>query len=263
LLSDAKSAISEFDQKRVPLVRCGSILNTAAQKTSSIKSGEDYLRDAENQISQIEEVLATTKAEHVAIKNSPEFDRAADVAERRSKVTDQQHVLQNQIIELFSHVSRAFTKYSYGLSKATETRLYLMSSEPWRILDELDTSPYSSLLLEVRKSVESGKIQLKDSDKTIHYFDIILQSLPDFQEKAKSLKSDLDSLAREDSTLVSRTRELEEMISQRNEEIIKNRHDEELQRRQNEERKQEVALLLREAEGLMYDLANQRYTLHY
>jgi len=263
LLSDAKSVISEFDQKRIPLVKCGNFLNTAAQKASTIKSGENYLRDAETQISQIEEELATTNAEFAALKNSPEFDRAAAVAERRSKVKDQQQVLHNQIHELFSHVSRAFTKYSYGLTKETEARLNLMSSEPWRILDESDTSPYSSLLFEVRKSVQSGKIQLKDSDKTIHYFDIILQSLPDFQEKAKSLKSDLESLAREDSTLVSKTSELEERILQRNEEIIKNRHDEELQRRQNEERKQEVALLLREAEGIMFDLANQRYSLHY
>ena len=263
LLSDAKSVISEFDQKRIPLVKCGNFLNTAAQKASTIKSGENYLRDAETQISQIEEELATTNAEFAALKNSPEFDRAAAVAERRSKVKDQQQVLHNQIHELFSHVSRAFTKYSYGLTKETEARLNLMSSEPWRILDESDTSPYSSLLFEVRKSVQSGKIQLKDSDKTIHYFDIILQSLPDFQEKAKSLKSDLESLAREDSTLVSKTSELEERILQRNEEIIKNRHDEELQRRQNEERKQEVALLLREAEALMFDLANQRYSLHY
>lgn len=263
LLSDAKSVISEFDQKRIPLVKCGNFLNTAAQKASTIKSGENYLRDAETQISQIEEELATTNAEFAALKNSPEFDRAAAVAERRSKVKDQQQVLHNQIHELFSHVSRAFTKYSYGLTRETEARLNLMSSEPWRILDESDTSPYSSLLFEVRKSVQSGKIQLKDSDKTIHYFDIILQSLPDFQEKAKSLKSDLESLAREDSTLVSKTSELEERILQRNEEIIKNRHDEELQRRQNEERKQEVALLLREAEALMFDLANQRYSLHY
>jgi len=263
LLSDAKSVISEFDQKRIPLVKCGNFLNTAAQKASTIKSGENYLRDAETQISQIEEELATTNAEFAALKNSPEFDRAAAVAERRSKVKDQQQVLHNQIHELFSHVSRAFTKYSYGLTKETEARLNLMSSEPWRILDESDTSPYSSLLFEVRKSVQSGKIQLKDSDKTIHYFDIILQSLPDFQEKAKSLKSDLESLAREDSTLVSKTSELEERILQRNEEIIKNRHDKELQRRQNEERKQEVALLLREAEALMFDLANQRYSLHY
>ena len=33
----------------------------------------------------------------------------------------------------FSHVSRALTKYSYGLSKATSSKLQILMTTPWKI----------------------------------------------------------------------------------------------------------------------------------
>ena len=70
-----------------------------------------------------------------------------------------------------------------------------MSDEPWRILYETDIAPYSSLMLEIHKSIDAGKIQLKDSDKVLQYLDTILDSLPDLQHKAHSLRSDIDLFA--------------------------------------------------------------------
>lgn len=263
LLDEAKAIMADFDQKRAPVVKCGNILNTASQKASSIRSAETYLQDAQKELSEIESDLKKIDAELQAVKNSQEFDRASAVAQRITQARDQQEQLKSQMLELFSHASRAFTKYSYGLSRETEARLNTMSTEPWMVLRESDISPYSSLLIDVRKSVQAGKIQLKDSDKMLHYIDVILRSLPELQKKSQSLEAQLESLGREDSSSFAKSRELEQKTAERNQELVTGRYAREQQARQNEERKKEVGILLKEAEDILFSLSDHRYSLHY
>jgi predicted nucleic acid-binding Zn-ribbon protein len=138
-----------------------------------------------------------------------------------------------------------------------------MSDEPWKMFYESDVSPYSSLLLEIRKSIDSGKIQLKDSDKILHYLDVILNSLPELQGRAKALKAEIDSMHRIGNSPVDRARELEDRIAQHDEELAKSKQNLEQQRRQIAEKKSEVDALLKEAEGILADLAGQKYSLEY
>jgi hypothetical protein len=171
--------------------------------------------------------------------------------------------LREQMVDLFSRVSRAFTKYSYNITKETEARLNVLSEEPWKVLYEADISPYSSLLLEIRKSIDSGKVQLKDSDKVLNYLDSILQSLPELQSRAQALKAETDSLHQGDVKLVHRAKELEEKIAQHEEELAKNRQLQEQQKRQIAEKTGEVGSMLKEAGEILAELTGQKYSLEY
>ncbi|MGI0037077.1 MAG: hypothetical protein ACRD99_01805, partial [Nitrososphaera sp.] len=235
-LKQSKSIISDFDQKRVPIVKCSGILNTVSQKVSSLRAGEANVADTLNEISALHDELSRMKTEAESLKNSPEFRAAESLAQRLEKAESQRDDLQSKMLELFSHVSRAFTKYSYGVSKETESRLNLMSSEPWKLLDLPDTSDYSALLLEVRKSVSSGKIQLKDSDKMIHYIDLIAQSLPDFQTRAMQLRQELGLLRNQDTSSFELARQLEQKTAEATERLSRSKDTEELLKRQNEEK---------------------------
>ncbi len=207
LLNETKTIISDFEQKRAPIVKCNGILNTASQKVSSIRSTEASVQNIEKEIGRIENELNSLKSELGALVASPEFEQAAAIVQKANEAERQKEQFHSQLTVLFSRVSRAFTKYSYGLTKETEARLQMMTDEPWRMLYESDISPYSSLLIEIRKSIESGKIQLKDSDKILNYLDDILKSLPEFQSKVQALKAELDSLRQSDSGLVSKSKE--------------------------------------------------------
>ncbi len=263
LLNEAKSIIADFDQDRAPAIKCGNILNTASQKASSIRAAESYLQDSQKQIMDTESDLEKMDAQLKALKNSNEHDRASAVVQKIAEAREQQEQLKSQIMELFTHVSRAFTKYSYGLTRETEARINTMSTEPWMMLRESDISPYTLLLAEVRKSVQAGKIQVKDSDKMLNYIDVILHSLPELQKKSRSLEVQLESLSREDSSTFTKARELERKITERNQELVTSRLSREQQTRQNEERKKEVSDLLKEAEDILFSLSDQRYSLHY
>lgn len=263
LLNETRVAMSDFEKKRVPIVKCSGILNTASQKASSIKAVEASAQNIENEIARIGSELEELKGELGALKSSPEFEQARAVAQRASDAEMQEEQFHAQLTDLFSHVSRAFTKYSYGLTKETEARLQMMSAEPWKMLYESDVSPYSSLLFEIHKSIDSGKIQLKDSDKILHYLDVILNSLPELQSKAQALKAETDSLRQSDSGLVNRARELEEKIAQHEEELPKRRQNLEQQKRQIAEKSAEVSALLKGAGEILADLSGQKYSLEY
>jgi chromosome segregation ATPase len=263
LLNETRAIISEFDQSRTPIVKCSNILNIALQKTSSIKSAEASAQNIEKEIENIERELEELNNELAAVRASKEFEQAAISAREIAEAEKQQEHFHNQIRDLFSHLARAFTKYSYGITKETESRLQRMSDEPWKIIYENDITPYSFLLYQIRKSIDSGKIQLKDPDKVVQYLDAILESLPELQAKAQALKTKIDSLRQLDTELVYKVKELEQNAAQYRDSLARSRQELEQQRRQAKEKREEVDALLAEAGNTLAELTGKRYSIKY
>jgi chromosome segregation ATPase len=255
--------MSEFEQKRLPIVECSNVLNIALQKMSSIKISEASELNIEKEIENITKELEQLESELQTVTSSKEFEQAANNARDIAEAEKRQEQFHAQIRDLFSHLARAFTKYSYGITKQTESRLQMMCDEPWKIIYENDVSPYSGLLIQIRQSINSGKIQLKDSDKTLQYLDIIVESLPDLQSKSQALKLEIDSLRRQDTNLVYRVKELEQNAAQYRESLTIAKQNLEQQKRQVKERKQEVETLLTEAGRMLTDLTGNRYSISY
>ena len=263
LLNETRAIISEFDRNREPIIRCENTLNTALQKISSINLAESSAKNIEKEIEDIERELKNVESELAATSGSNEFERASirvrDIAEAERK----QEEFHAKIRDLFSHLSRAFTKYSYGITKETERRLETMSNEPWQILYEKNVTPYSSLLLEIRKSIDSGQIQLKDSDKVLQYIDTILESLPDLQYKAQTFKTEINSFRQLNIEIVYKVKDLEQKVMQHSEELARSRQDLEQQRRQAKDKTEEVDAILRKAGEILAGLIGQKYSLRY
>ncbi len=263
VLNETRTAISDFDQRRTPIVKCNGILNTASQKISSIRASEASVQNIENEVKRVQTELESLKKELETLRASPEFSQVRAMAQKAADAETQVEQFHSQLIDLFSHVSRAFTKYSYGLTKETEARLQMMSGEPWKMFEEADISPYVILLQDIRKSIDSGKIQLKDFDKVLQYLDVIISSLPELQDKALALKVQADSLRQGNGNLVSRASELEDKIMQHEEEVAKGMQEAEQQRRQIAEKSGELASHLNEASSILEELAGQKYVLEY
>jgi hypothetical protein len=263
LLNETRAIISEFDRNREPIIRCENTLNTALQKISSINLAESSAKNIEKEIEDIERELKNVESELAATSGSNEFEQASirvrDIAEAERK----QEEFHAKIRDLFSHLSRAFTKYSYGITKETERRLETMSNEPWQILYEKNVTPYSSLLLEIRKSIDSGQIQLKDSDKVLQYIDTILESLPDLQYKAQTFKTEINSFRQLNIEIVYKVKDLEQKVMQHSEELARSRQDLEQQRRQAKDKTEEVDAILRRAGEILAGLIGQKYSLRY
>jgi chromosome segregation ATPase len=180
-----------------------------------------------------------------------------NIAEAEKK----QEQLHANIKDLFSHLSRAFTKYSYGITKETERHLKTLSEEPWKIFYEGNASSYSSLLQEIQKSIASGQIQLKDSEKVLQYADIILESLPDLQHKAATIKTEIDSFREADIVIVYKVNGIEQQISQHTEELARSRLELEQQIRQSKDKTEEVSAILNQTGEILAELSGRKYYL--
>ena len=263
LLKDTKAIISEFDRNREPIVKCENILNTALQKISSIKLAESSAKNIEKEIEDINVELKKLESQLAAASGSNEFQQASIRMRDRAELEKQQEEFHAKIRDLFSHLSRAFTKYSYGLTRETEQRLKIMLDEPWQILYQKNFAPYSSILFDIRRSIVSGQIQLKDSDKVLQYLDTILESLPDLEHKAQTIKGEIDSVRQLNIEIVYKVKDLEQKIMQQTEALARSKQDLERERRHTKDKTEEVDAILRRASEILAELTAQKYSLRY
>jgi DNA repair exonuclease SbcCD ATPase subunit len=263
LLNETRAILSEFDRNREPIIICSNMLNTALQKVSSIKLAESSAKNIEREIEDIERELKKLEGELTILSASGEYGQASISVRDKAEAEKKQEEFHSKIRDLFSHLSRAFTKYSYGITKDTERRLKIMSDEPWQILYEKNVMPYSSLLLEIRRSIDNGQIQLKDSDKALQYIDTILETLPELQHKAQTIKTEIDSYRQLNIEIVYKVKGLQQKIIEQTEELTSSRQDLEQQRRQAKDKKEEVDDILRRAGDILAKLTGQKYSLRY
>ncbi len=263
LLNETRELIADFDRDREPINRCENMLNTALQKVSSIKLADSSAKKIENDIRDIEREMKRLKTELDAISGSQEYEQASISLQNKSEAEKRQEEFHAKIKDLFSHLSRAFTKYSYGITKETERRLKTLSDQPWEILYEDDVSPYSSLLQEIRKSINSGQIQLKDSDKVLQYSDIILKSLSDLQRTAQIIQTEIDSFREVNAEVVYKVKGLEHQIMQHSEGLARSRLELEQHMRHLKDKTQEVNTILNQAGEILAELTGRKYYLAY
>jgi chromosome segregation ATPase len=225
LLDDTRSIITDFEEKAREIVECRNLLNTISQKTSSVKSNNVELENTNRVIEKLEDDLTESKNALKNLEDSEEFKEIARTLSEIDRLKIEEEEFRKQLLDLFGHLSRAITKYSYGMNKETYRRLHILSDEPWKIFEEPGgLSPYVKLLYEIRKSVELYDITLKDSDKVIQYCDVIINSLPQFQETKKQRNSRLELLYRHNvESLVKTSVEIKERIQYNTESIQNNK----------------------------------------
>jgi hypothetical protein len=263
MLNDTRAIISEFDQSRAPIMKCSNTLNILLQKISSMKLAEANVENMEKEIQKNQTELDQVHGVLAKLRSSPEFEQANIIAGDITRAENQQEELHIHIKDLFSRLSRAFTKYSYGLTKETERLLRTMSDEPWKIIHENDISPYSALLVEIRKSIRSGNIELKDPDKVLQYIDIALKSLPELSARAHALQRQIELLRDRDIAVVYKVKELEKDAEHYRDNVEVSRQRLEQHRRQAREKKDEVDALVAEAGKTLAELTGKKYLIQY
>ena len=263
LLQDTKSFITDFEQEATVIRECNNILNTISQKTSSLKSNKIEVENTRSVIEKLEYDLRELENTLKNLEDSIEFRDSVHTLSQIDKVKIEEEEFNKQLLGLFGHLSRAITKYSYGMTKETYRRLHVLSEMPWKIFEDVEgLSPYIKLLSEIRRSVQLYDITLKDSDKVIHYCDNILKSLPEFQEIAKKRKLRLESLNKKKAnSLVATSREIREKINNYNESIQNNRRVLEQLTKEINEKDGELEELRKKAEERLMIISGRKFSI--
>ena len=260
-MKDEFETLSRLHKKTHDLV---SKVEAVADECSSclrvIKTAQETMHLIDVDQSRISMLSQENKEEQI-LKSSQQYLDAFQTLAEIKRIEEEKEKLKKDTSNMFSNISRAITKYSYGTSKTTYSRLEKMGSRPWEIFDE-DIMPYLQLLQGIRQELISGKMTLKDSSRTIEHIDQIMNSLENISSEIKE-KNDLLSQLKSSGAgqIQSKLWHVEteitskiEFVSNRNHEIGEARKDMEI-------RSNEMKRLVRQIEEEILEITDNKYSI--
>ena len=117
-------------------------------------------------------------------------------------------------MDISNQLSKAAHKYSYGTSKVTKETINVIIKEPFKIINDKDISPYLEFLNNLKESVNTNKILLKDSAKVVQYCDKMIETLPKFKYEIQEIILKINSLKdhEDKNSTLEKIKKIEEII---------------------------------------------------
>jgi hypothetical protein len=225
LYKKTNELVSKQEVKIERCSQCLKLVQNVRAKIQSSRSDQTQILELLQENTDEETFVQKLTIERTSLRNSPDYNEAFRTLEEINRIQDQKEQVKKDISNMFSNISRAITKYSYGTSKLTFMRLEKMGNRPWEIFDE-DLGPYFELLLELRNQIAHQKIVLKDSNKVIEYIDDIVNALESFSTNIKGKDETLSRLKTSGaSEFQAKLQDIELRINKRNESILKRKSE--------------------------------------
>jgi predicted nucleic acid-binding Zn-ribbon protein len=262
LSRNVDSVMSLFDRDRKSLLECTDHIGLLSSKITSLKDAEKRTEDTRNELIKLEKELQESSNRIRSYEASSEFREATRINEEIIQLEQEQSEAQKQMHDLFSPTTRAFTKYSYGVTKEIVGRLKVLAEQPWHIFTESELTPYFDILREIRKALIEGKIVLKDGSKTVRHIDDLIQNLPSIKNEFLNRQHYLSALyQRRDGDFVRNSLGLSDekkSITKRlvDEKSALNRLEDQL-----EENKRQVNDLRNKSESYLFKITGKNFQL--
>jgi hypothetical protein len=229
---------------------CKNNLLEISNKIKEIDNNSNIQDSLNQKIKEIENENNLKEKEIKQLRALPSYNKSLNRLKEIENLEKDKEILIQQISEVSNQLSKAAHKYSYGTSKGTKEIINTIIKDPVKILNETDISPYVELLNNLKESITSNKILLKDSNKVIQNCEKMIELLPKFKVEAKEIISKIKYLKEhdEDSPL-EKTKRIEGIVNENKKRI----HDENIRKEeimkeeiQEEERLKQLTIKIEE-----------------
>ena len=205
-ISDSSEKLNdEYEQitdERKMIEQCRSNLLGMHFKIDEISRTNIAIKNLDQKIRQLQEGKDRREKEINSIKSSSDYSKCLKYLQEKEEIDKRRKKSINELYEISSHLTKAANKYSYGLSRGTVEKIDTIVNKPSEIVSKPNMSEYITLLKDIKESVRSNKIVLKDSKKVLQYFDMLMDELPKFKSEIKELDSRVDRLKDKDKIAV-------------------------------------------------------------
>jgi hypothetical protein len=278
----ATKLIKNYDLDLEDVKACTQRITDLSNSVASMKDSKERIATALVEVEAMEEDVAKLTRSRHEIEQSEEYKTYALLESEARELEKSKAEFRDYVSDLFSHLNRAFTKYSYGVSKSVAGKIDVLSSSPWEIFlsqREIDSNSYSessngnmerskedreiieayrTLLVEIRGAVTKGTISLKDSDKVSTYLDRAIEMFPktesrgwEIQKKAISIKQNQNRKA------FNSIKSLDEQIRRNKSDIAEKKFLIEESQNSIEEKGREINHLTDECNNLLTEIIGQ------
>lgn len=191
---------------------CGQKIANLSNNLSSLKYSQERIVTMTAEVGEMERNITQLTTRRREIEHSEEYKNHALLESQSKELEKSKAEFREYVADLFSHLNRAFTKYSYGVSKNVAAKIDVLSSSPWEIFlnereiemasssespsqhverskeDRERIETYRSLLVEIQGTVNKGTISLKDSDKVLAYLDRAIELFPKIESRGWEIR---------------------------------------------------------------------------
>ena len=205
-ISDSSEKLNdEYEQitdERKMIEQCRSSLLGMHSKIDEINRTNIAIKNLDQKIRQLQEGKDRREKEINSIKSSSDYSKCLKYLQEKEEIDKRRKKSINELYEISNRLTKAANKYSYGLSRGTVEKIDTIVNKPSEIVSKPNMSEYITLLKDIKESVRSNKIVLKDSKKVLQYFDMLMDELPKFKSEIKELDSRVDRLKDKDKIAV-------------------------------------------------------------
>ena len=212
LKKKASKSIENYDLDLDDTNACSQKVANLSSNLSSLRYSQERIASLSAEVAEVEKNIVQLTTRRREIEQSEEYKNHVLLESEFKELEKSKAEFREYVSDLFSHLNRAFSKYSYGVSKSVAAKIELLSSSPSEIfLNETETeldgpsaSPsqvmerskedrerietYRTLLIDIRGAVNKGTISLKDSDKVSAYLDRAIDLFPKIESRGWEIR---------------------------------------------------------------------------
>ena len=189
LLKEVTKVLSVKESQINNCITCRDDLILLNEKLKEKKDKQNRLAELVQELQTIDKNIEAANREYEDYQKSEEFQNGLNFLEKINNKKDEIGILEKNMINRVSNLSRPITKFSYEASKETQGRLANLLNDPLEIFNY--NSEYLKLFNELKRDIIEKSIKIKDPEKTIHQIEEIVNSLPLLSSNLKDLKEEL------------------------------------------------------------------------
>jgi hypothetical protein len=209
-LEKLNDGYTNIEQEKSIIESLRSNLLNVKSKNNDINNTANTIKIIEDGCKKLKELIDKNKNEISELKSSSDYEKGLKYLKEKESIDKEKALLQSKLRDISGHLVKAANKYSYGLTQSTVEKINLLVSNPEEVAKKNDMSEYIRLLHEIKESIKTNKIILKDSNKMIPYFDILAQELPSFKSQMEKIDARIEKLKDKDKiSIINKVKEKE------------------------------------------------------
>ncbi len=249
--------------ERKIIEECKFNLSDVANQIKETQNSTNILESVNRNIKKLTDNMTEKEKELKLLKSSSAYSKILDHLKKKEILEKDRKKSIENIKAISTHMTKAAHKYSYGISKGTKEKVDNLINDPLKIAMESDILPYLEIIKDLKKSINSNEIILKDSSKVIHYCDRLIEALPRFKDEINETDLKIANLIGNDENklILEKIKRLEYELDEikKNIEMENSRKDEiSNQRIQEAER---INLTVKNIEKQLFQICKKKYNV--
>ncbi|TRZ79871.1 MAG: hypothetical protein D4R90_02845 [Nitrosopumilales archaeon] len=183
-------------------VNCENIIDLGKKITEEkikILQKTDRVSEIISELDVLRNSITSLEKQILDLKSIKEYEKYLEIKNNIYSLSSEKNEIKNIIDMQFSKISRPLGKYSYisSFEKPVKKMMDELVSDPYQVISSQNKATIIQILEAVAKSVSSGSISVKDTDKSLEQINETVSRLDEFITLKESYSNKVSNLEKD------------------------------------------------------------------